>query len=128
MGGDINKDGLPELFVGEDGELTQNGTIGTGTVFIYSYVKPNGIEDHKELDLPEDYNLFQNYPNPFNPSTVISYQLLVYSFVTLKIYDVQGREIKTLVNEIQNAGVHKMVFNGQLNSNGDKLSSGIYFY
>lgn len=66
--------------------------------------------------------LNQNYPNPFNPSTVISYRLAVNSKVSLKIYDVTGREIITLVNEEQTAGQHSVVFDGS------NFASGIYFY
>ncbi|MBN1637628.1 MAG: T9SS type A sorting domain-containing protein, partial [Ignavibacteriales bacterium] len=64
----------------------------------------------------------QNYPNPFNPSTVISYQLPVSSLVQIKVYNVLGQEIATLVNEEKPAGTHNVKFNAS------NLSSGIYFY
>ncbi len=79
-----------------------------------------GIEDVDKL--PNDFTLYQNYPNPFNPSTVISWQLASASFVTLKIYDVLGREIITLVNRYYVSGKYKANFN----ANG--LPSGVYFY
>ena len=69
-----------------------------------------------------EYALLQNYPNPFNPSTVISYQLPVDSKVQLKVYDILGTEIITLVNEIKSAGKHNVSFDA------GKLSSGTYFY
>ncbi len=72
--------------------------------------------------LPKEYSLNQNYPNPFNPATTISYQLSAAGNVTLKIYDVLGREVKTLVNEKQNAGCYKIEFNA------GNLSSGMYLY
>jgi len=72
--------------------------------------------------IPKDFALNQNYPNPFNPTTTIKYQLPVYSFVTLKIHDILGREVASLVNEWQNAGYYSVVFNGT------DLSSGVYFY
>ncbi len=73
-------------------------------------------------NIPTEYSLSQNYPNPFNPSTVISYQLSVNSYVTLKVYDVIGREVATLVNERQEAGTYQTTFNAK------GLSSGLYFY
>jgi flagellar hook assembly protein FlgD len=72
--------------------------------------------------LPKEYVLHQNYPNPFNPTTAISYQLSAVSFVTLKVYDVLGREVVTLVDGIRNAGSH----NAQWNASG--LPSGMYVY
>lgn len=74
--------------------------------------------------LPNDFSLSQNYPNPFNPSTVISWQLAVSSFVTLNIYDMLGRKVASLVNEFQQAGIH----NFKLNTQNYSLPSGIYFY
>ena len=71
--------------------------------------------------LPKQFALYQNYPNPFNPSTTISYDLPTNDFVTLKIYDVLGNEITTLINEEQQAGYHKINFNAS-------FSSGMYFY
>ncbi|HEX3073136.1 MAG TPA: T9SS type A sorting domain-containing protein, partial [Ignavibacteriales bacterium] len=64
----------------------------------------------------------QNYPNPFNPSTIISYEIPAEKFVTLKVYDALGKEVKTLVSGTQNAGKHKI----SLDASG--LSSGVYFY
>lgn len=82
-----------------------------------------------ESSIPSSFTLMQNYPNPFNGGTVISYILPVNSFVTLKIYDVSGRELKTLVNDLQQAGIHNIQFNPGASSNGNsELSSGIYFY
>ncbi len=74
------------------------------------------------VDVPKTYALYQNYPNPFNPTTVISYQLSAVSRVTLKVYDVLGREVATLVDSRQNAGVYKVSFDGT------KYASGVYFY
>jgi len=79
-----------------------------------------GIEDEQKL--PNDFTLYQNYPNPFNPSTVISWQLAAGSYVTLKVYDVLGREVITLVNQYYVTGKYKVNFN----ANG--LPSGVYFY
>ncbi|MDP1994401.1 MAG: T9SS type A sorting domain-containing protein, partial [Ignavibacteria bacterium] len=70
--------------------------------------------------------LFQNYPNPFNPSTVINYQLAVNSFVTLKVYDMLGNEVATLVNEEKSAGTYEVEFHSAVDN--QQLASGIYFY
>lgn len=77
-----------------------------------------------EVEIPfvNEFSLSQNFPNPFNPSTVISYQLAVIGFVTLKVYDILGREVATLVNEEKSAGEYEVEFDGSA------LTSGIYFY
>ncbi|HSP87164.1 MAG TPA: M1 family aminopeptidase, partial [Ignavibacteriaceae bacterium] len=71
---------------------------------------------------PDKFSLMQNYPNPFNPKTTISYQVASKSHVTLKIYNILGNEVATLVNEVQSAGEYKVDFNAET------LSSGVYFY
>ena len=71
---------------------------------------------------PNDYILFQNYPNPFNPSTKISWQSPAGSHQTIKVFDVLGREVATLVDEYRNAGYHEVEFNAA------HLASGIYYY
>jgi hypothetical protein len=68
------------------------------------------------------FQLSANYPNPFNPSTVIRYRLSVNIFVTLKIYDMLGKEVATLVNAAQPAGDHAAIFDGSA------FPSGVYFY
>jgi hypothetical protein len=78
--------------------------------------------EKKTVTFPLAYRLESNYPNPFNPSTVINYQLPVNSFVSLRVYDVLGREIETLVNDRKNAGNHSVTFQG------GNLPSGVYFY
>ena len=77
--------------------------------------------------IPSYFELHQNYPNPFNPVTTIKYQLPVESKVSLKVFDVLGREVKTLINEFQPAGHFKLEWNGT-DSFGNKVTSGIYFY
>ncbi|HKJ81940.1 MAG TPA: YCF48-related protein [Ignavibacteriaceae bacterium] len=76
----------------------------------------------KVKNIPTDYSLYQNYPNPFNPTTVIRYRLPANSFVMLKVYDILGRKVSTLVNEEKTAGTYEVEFNGI------NLSSGVYFY
>lgn len=72
--------------------------------------------------LPLSYRLSQNYPNPFNPSTNIEYSIPSEEFVTLKIYDILGRLVKTLVNGVKPAGNHRIIFNSS------NFSNGVYFY
>jgi hypothetical protein len=72
------------------------------------------------------FHLFQNYPNPFNPSTKISWQSPVSGWQTLKVYDVLGNEVATLVNEYKPAGSYEVEFNPS--SINLHLASGIYFY
>ena len=72
--------------------------------------------------VPKEFALQQNYPNPFNPSTTINYDLPVSSFVTMKVYDITGREVATVVNELQNAGRYNIRFDGS------NFASGVYFY
>jgi len=74
------------------------------------------------IRIPTSISLLQNYPNPFNPATMISYQLPVSSYVTLKVYDVLGREVAALVNENQYAGQFSVQWDAA------KMPSGVYFY
>lgn len=75
-----------------------------------------------EDNLPEKFSLSQNFPNPFNPTTTISYHVPVAVYVTLKVYDMLGREVTTLVSEAKAPGRYEVKFHGT------ELSSGIYFY
>lgn len=98
---------------------------GTDTVSVLAkailmYVNPTSINDN--LNSPNRFCLYQNSPNPFNPTTVIKYQIPKASYVILKIYDVIGNELATLVNRERAAGIYEVEFN----SSG--LSSGVYIY
>ena len=75
-----------------------------------------------EFTSPNAFSLFQNYPNPFNPMTKIKYQIPELSFVTLKVYDVLGNEVITLVSEEKPIGNYEVEFDATV------LPSGIYFY
>ncbi|MCL4279203.1 MAG: T9SS type A sorting domain-containing protein, partial [Ignavibacteriaceae bacterium] len=81
-----------------------------------------GLLDVQEELQPSAYKIEQNYPNPFNPSTTISYFIPTSSFVILKVYDILGNEIRSLVNEEKTPG------NYQLEFNAANLPTGIYFY
>lgn len=84
--------------------------------------EPSSVEGESENNIPDTYELAQNYPNPFNPTTTISWQSPVGSHQTLKLYDVLGKEIATLVDEYREAGKHSVNFDAS------RLSSGVYFY
>lgn len=99
---------------GDDGVLRDWGLLISESTLV-------GVAEEKGL-LPQTFYLCQNYPNPFNPSTRIQYQVSGISHVTLKVYDVLGNVIATLVNEEKPAGSYEVEFNAS------QLSSGIYFY
>jgi hypothetical protein len=107
---------LPESW----GVSIEHGTPGAVNEFVTSV-------DEQADNIPTEYSLSQNYPNPFNPSTVISWQLAVGSKATLKVYDILGNEVATLVDEELPAGEYEVEFSVGQNSILS-LSSGIYFY
>ncbi|MDP3830951.1 MAG: T9SS type A sorting domain-containing protein, partial [Ignavibacteriaceae bacterium] len=88
-------------------------------------IKTAGIVE-VDFNVITEYNLEQNYPNPFNPSTMINFQLAKAGFVTLKIYDLLGREVTTLINKEMEPGKHSVEFSTI--GGGSNLSSGTYFY
>ncbi|MCZ7603181.1 MAG: T9SS type A sorting domain-containing protein [Melioribacteraceae bacterium] len=98
--------------IDNDGQFAYSKTVTVDLTNITS------LED----EMIYEFALEQNFPNPFNPSTAIKYSLPNSGLVKIKIYDTLGREISTLVNEVKNAGIHHVIFNGS------DLSSGIYFY
>jgi photosystem II stability/assembly factor-like uncharacterized protein len=105
-------------FINENtGWIAGTGFIMKTTTGGTSYVKNISLNN-----TPENYLLFQNYPNPFNPTTNIKYQITNNKFVTLKVYDILGREVITLVNEKQTVGTYEVTFDAS------KYSSGVYFY
>jgi flagellar hook assembly protein FlgD len=75
----------------------------------------------------EDFKLFQNYPNPFNPTTRIEFSLPIATDVELTVYNILGQQVSSLINDQRSAGSHSVMWNAD-DSNGMKLSSGIYFY
>jgi 1,4-alpha-glucan branching enzyme len=127
-----------DFFSGDSIEVTNTTAqvfLEPGEFHIYSTFRlpppePGILLDVEEIqnELPvTDFYLEQNYPNPFNPSTEIIFQVKEPSIVSLKIYDILGREVKTLVNEQKNSGTYKVTWNGDDDFN-KKVSTGIYFY
>jgi hypothetical protein len=121
--------------------LTESITLEPGDFKIYTTTKLPTPEagillNVEKIDdqIPVEFTLEQNYPNPFNPSTVIRYSVpsvtqggIGVSRVILKIYDILGREIKTLVNQDQTSGVYEVIWNAD-DELGNKVSTGVYFY
>ena len=118
------RDSFSSPAIGSDGTLYIGTSLST---FFQQHINnliavsdnPNSINENGNVN---EYRLDQNYPNPFNPSTTIQYSLGNVQFVTLKVYDILGREVAVLVNEEKQPGVHKIVFDAS------QFSSGIYFY
>jgi hypothetical protein len=98
--------------------LSFNGSAPDLGCFEYSF--SSGVSSNSS-GRPNEFNLLQNYPNPFNPSTTIIYQVAKSSLITLTIYDVLGRDVVTLVNEVKPAGKYTAVWNA------GKMPSGMYF-
>jgi hypothetical protein len=117
------------VYVGTGADLcaatvTINGTHSGGGTFCNT---PVAVDNGSSPDKPKQFALLQNYPNPFNPGTIINYELPVSGHVILKIYDIIGDEIATLVNEEEPAGSYEVEFN--THSGGmHNLPSGIYIY
>ena len=114
---DIDVDKQENIFVTGEGD-------GPGNSYDYVTIRINqttGIITN-ETEFAKDFTLSQNYPNPFNPLSRISYELKITNYVTLNVYDVNGRLVKELVNEKQNAGRY------EVNFDGSGLPSGTYVY
>ncbi|MCE1189410.1 MAG: T9SS type A sorting domain-containing protein [Ignavibacteria bacterium] len=122
-----------DYFTGTSYNVSNTGSqinLQPGEFHIYTSVKlptpePGliAVKDENNLTYkPTAYALEQNYPNPFNPTTMIRYQLTSGNITTLKIFDVLGKEVVTLLNEYQNAGTYEVPFNAK------NLSSGVYYY
>ncbi len=118
-----------ELQIIDSGEKTSNAVLRADAIRFSLVKEVTGVNDQAEQNFPKEYELNQNYPNPFNLSTIISYSLPDDEFVTLKVYDILGREVTTLVNQAQKAGNYKINFlAGDLATGREGLASGIYLY
>ncbi len=95
----------------DDGEIIESSGISTTLISM----------------IPSQYSLRQNYPNPFNPSTTIRYEIPTESFVTITVYDILGRQVKTLIRKEHIPGYHEVHWNGK-DQSGKQVASGMYFY
>lgn len=128
-----NVDQMPRaLAFSNDGNTAFVGLFGNAFDRIYRFDKPSSVND-QGMVVVNGYKLSQNYPNPFNPSTKITFELPESGFVTLKVYDMLGREVAVLVNNEMSSGSHTVDFNAvnfatgtyvyQLTANGNVLSN-----
>ena len=101
--------------------MADNGALTLGVKASAAVLSING-----EL-LPDVFALHQNYPNPFNPVTTLRYDLPENGYVTIIIYDMLGRKVKTLINKTQDAGYRSIIWNAT-NDYGRPVSAGIYLY
>jgi len=110
-----------------DPAIGQDVEVVTPEMFSVLMRKKLGLLDSREEhNIPVDFALEQNFPNPFNPSTVIRYRIASPGWVSLKVYDLLGREVITLVNRELTSGIYESEFN--IGENSRSLSSGVYFY
>lgn len=118
------------VFAGGEVTISINALEQGSAIVSQLWIKETGKGfSAQQIDnlIPSAYALEQNYPNPFNPSTTIRYALPNDANVTLKVYDITGREVATLVSEQKKAGTYEIRFDAR-NGSGRILSSGVYFY
>ncbi|NIR71416.1 T9SS type A sorting domain-containing protein [candidate division KSB1 bacterium] len=102
---------------------SENASTTSSSGFWYQTVDiVTSVEQIPDETLPKEFRLEQNYPNPFNPTTTIAFQIPKRSDVTLKLYDIRGRKITTILDEQLDPGKYEVKFNASA------LSSGVYFY
>ena len=99
----------------------KNGGWVNSQLLQYTYEQVTAVEQASH-PIPIDFALYQNYPNPFNPSTNIQFSIVQRQLTIVKVFDVLGRELATLVNEVKEPGTYTVQFNGS------NLASGVYFY
>jgi hypothetical protein len=124
-GGSVSGSGANQIIstIGEPIVGTSGNSINQiQSGFRYSEDAITGVERNNRNSIPTEFQLMQNYPNPFNPTTTIIFDLPKQSHVILKIYNILGQEVKTLVNETKNPGSY------HLNFNATELASGVYIY
>jgi hypothetical protein len=124
-----NITGIDTIFA--NGNSVNHDTTPSGDQWNFAVNKlitvSNTVGISANTTLPKSFNLEQNYPNPFNPATNIRYSISTASFVTLKVYDILGREIAALVNNFQSAGTYTVPFSISRFSN-NHTTTGVYFY
>ena len=113
------------MLVHQGGETTQ---FDIGDIEKITFDLDHGVPDIEKLNqIVKSFQLLTNYPNPFNPTTSICYEINAPGLVEIRIYDVTGREVTTLVSEQMDAGSYQVSWNGET-STGIKAAAGVYFY
>lgn len=115
-------DNLYYKIVASDSSTSCNVAYSPSEGFYKIKINDGSVLTSVEEEIANEFYLYQNYPNPFNPETSIEYQVSRYEMIMLKVYDVIGNEIASLVNEIKTPGKYKVKFDGS------NLSSGVYLY
>ncbi|MDP4115244.1 MAG: T9SS type A sorting domain-containing protein [Bacteroidota bacterium] len=121
---DVDGDSIPEILISLDQTTWRHfpDIYEKNRRFTYIYKQNNTTAINEKDNVLKTFNLSNNYPNPFNPSTIICYQLPKNGWVTIKVYDILGNEVKTLVNENKSPGSYTVCFDA------GRLSSGVYIY
>jgi hypothetical protein len=145
VGDEVNVGSNPKFVKGLSAftaQVVRGGALYTTGLVLYAYdaVNPSifGVSDtirfnilvkveQDNAEIPKEFALYQNYPNPFNPATEIKFDIPKESHVKIVIYDITGKEVRTLVDEVVKPGAYRILWDGTDNS-GNKVTSGIYFY
>ncbi|MEK9139060.1 MAG: T9SS type A sorting domain-containing protein, partial [Bacteroidota bacterium] len=115
---DFNRDGRMDFIISK----RQTDSLGRGRFYAHAYLATGVVAVHEVLPLPTRVSLLQNYPNPFNPATIIEYTLAEAASVVLKVYNIAGQSVTTLVDEQRPPGRHVIIWNAS------EYPSGVYFY
>ena len=118
---DVTNDGKEDIIIHLDDIITNVGM----RLFTYIYKADFSVDVNEPNPLPEKFNLYPNYPNPFNPATNIRFELPEYSFVSIKVFNVLGKEISTMLEKQLSPGVHTIDWEAK-DSNNELLPSGVY--
>lgn len=121
---DLDGDGYPEIVLGYLESFDFDPQVWLKVV---EYTGDVAVEKNWRIITPNDYKLSQNFPNPFNPTTRISFDIPLAKDVTLKIYDMLGHEVRTLISEHKQAGAYTITWDGN-NNTGKAVSAGSYIY
>ena len=113
-------------YVDEQHKFYKSNGISILTELIVQFFS-TGVVENKNFNSPTHFELFQNFPNPFNPETTIEYHVAKAGHIKVAVYNLLGQQIKTLIDENQQPGIIKLMWQGK-NSKGEKVPSGMYFY